>query len=542
MSIKHIYSVESVSISCLIYYPNIILRQEIVIRKNRNGIYYYKSNVCIIAFSLAFSLFFLLVHSRGTSPLYPIYYYGKDSIYYIYDGVIFLHSILTGHATTNISTLTVIQAIGQLVFSGKIGAFIVQLFSLSIFFAIVIIYLNQNIIYISGKFFVFLSICAYLGLTIGDGNFGEEFALPFLIYAYISFRNNTNILSEQNKTRLKQVIIGIIFALLLNLKVITVATICAIIFADIIDSLLSKEWLIVIKKALTYLGGVLIIAVPYSIYGIVNNNLQLILSRYFFSGIKYSSSRNFSFSDLSRYDVFFFSFLLVPILFSLILLRIVKYDRRFNLFIVANAIIIFIAINSGHHYSHYLMINVITLLIALSEFIKELYKIEKKSTSIKLIQSKILLSILWSSLITILLVTIILKIEDINIFRREYKKADKPFVEISNQIPPEQINDVLLYNVTPSWFYVNQTIPIGDYTGIWMTYYASINPAISAHFVTFLDFKPKWVLVRIQKDSLENEKMIRTIEEKYEAYYKISYSDTIYKDVDGSYILFKKKK
>jgi hypothetical protein len=481
-----------------------------------------------------------MIHSRGSSPIYPRLYSGKDSIYYIYDGVVFLHSILSGQATTNISTLTIIQAIGQAFMPGKMGAFIIQVIFWAGTFLGLDRFLKQFSLTWKGRLFIFVCALAYAGFTFGDGNFGEEFALPVSLLALNIFYPSLKINSEtsNDKTnRGKLIFYGITLLLLVNLKVIASATICAIIAAEITFSLQKKNWKQAFIKIFWLLVGMLIYLVPFVGYGLINRNLRLIISRYFFSGASYSVNKGNTFELFSRYNLFYFSFLIIPILLTIFSLRGQRKERKYFVFVIWNAVITLIALVAGHYYSHYLTINIATLVVGLSEILQN----KEKNGFNRILTTQILRQSvgrwLYGIAFLILTFTIYQKATDCIQLHRDFLNVENPFAEIVQAIPQEERNSVVAYNVSPVWFDINHTIPSVDYIGIWMDYYASLNPELAEHFVHYLDTRPEWVLVG---DSVKNDSAFFSIvQERYDKIMSITIESSPIKGLYGKHTLYR---
>lgn len=487
---------------------------------------------------LAFGFAFTLIHVRGSSPIYPLYYYGKDSIYYIYDGVIFLQSLLTGQATTNISTLTIIEAIGQIFSRGKTGAFIVEVIAWTAFASGLLHFLKQFSLRAGERIFIWLTVFAFLGLTIGDGNFGEAYALPISMLLIILIYRDIH-LNRELGSWVQFVFYGFAFGLLVNLKVIASATICAIIGTEVIFSFIMKSYQRLFKKIAWMALGLSLFVIPYVAYGLIHHNLGLILSRYFASGATYAVTKGNTFELFSRYNLFYFSFLILPVVLSILTLVWKRYTTKYLIFILFNTLVMSVALITGHFYSHYLMINVITLIVGLTELLANRENpFLQRLRNLKVVKLQ-LESMALIGIVLIFALTIFMKINDLVDLNQEFAQVQNPYTEIASSIPAAELDGVLAYNVSPIWYDVNHTTPPVDYTGIWMDYYATLNKTMAEHFIGYLDSAPRWVLVG-NPDPQESQ-FIQVLKTHYESVQIYDITDSKIKGIDGSYELYRLK-
>lgn len=502
--------------------------------KAKSGIQPWLSYFAMLAFGFSFTL----IHVRGSSPIYPLYYYGKDSIYYIYDGVIFLQSLLTGQATTNISTLTIIEAFGQIFSRGKPGAFIVEFIAWTCFSMGFWHFLKQFSLKTGERIFIWLTVFSFLGLTIGDGNFGEAYALPISMLLTILIYRDIHLERESGKWGYF-VLYGFAFGLLVNLKVIASATICAIIGTEVIYSFVKKDYQRLFQKIAWMALGLLFFVIPYVAYGLSHDNLGLVLSRYFSSGATYAVTKGNTFEWLSRYNLFYFSFLIIPVVLSILTLFLKRHTAKYRIFILFNGLVMSVALITGHFYSHYLMINAMTLIVGLTEILATREnRFLQQVRSLKVIKVRFE-KLALTGIALIFALTIFLKVADLVDLNQEFKAVQNPYAEIASTIPAAELDSVLAYNVSPVWYDINQTTPHVDYTGIWMDYYATLNKTMAEHFIAYLDNNPRWVLVG-NPDPQES-KFMQVLKTRYDSVQIYEIADSKIKGIDGTYELYRLK-
>jgi len=439
------------------------------------------------------ALVFLLIFSDTTSPLFSEYHVGVDSIFYMQHGKRLLYQLTSGISTSGISPMTLIQAFGQFIYNGRPGAFIVQFIFFVSFIYLALKITKLRILKLPCKAIVLLVCLSFLAITFEGGNLQEEFALPLLaLCLYLGLKDYIWNDSEDNPP-LNALIFGFSFGFLIFLKVISVATLLAIILAISFDLILSKNIRNFLQNLFYGFLGLAAALTPLLIYGLLNDTLALIISRNFFSGITYVADSG-SISLLERYHIFVF----VPILLSIGSAYMERQNRRYLIFIASNTIIMTIALYAGRYYLHYATLNVLTLLVALAVILKEenidfLYNYIAKNSLIKQFSVVLLVGIIVFSAISLRLINRQISMEPY-IFN-EYN-IEKPFADIIDIIPAEEMDDVLAYDVSPAWYYVTDTIPYGDYMGYWMSYYSSINPDVKDIVDSIIASNPKWIIVK----------------------------------------------
>lgn len=478
------------------------------------------------------ALLFLLIFSDTTSPLFSKYHIGIDSIFYMQNGKRLLYQLTNGISTSGISPMSLIQAVGQAIYNGRPGAFIMQLVFFASFIYITIKLLGLKIKKYYYKAIILLVAFIFLAMTFEGGNLQEEFALPVIVLClYIGLKDYIwN--DRKSNPPFNAFIFGLSFGLLLFLKVISVATLCAIILTIVLDLGMHKNT----KNLLQNLGygflGLAAAIIPIIIYGLLNDTLRLIISRNFFSGVTYViDSKPISLS--SRYHLFVF----VPIMASVFSAFLERNNRRYVIFVISNAIIMAIALYAGRSYLHYATLNVATLIVALAVIFKEentafVYNYITKHNLIKLFAVIVLLGFISFSAIPVRLINRQLGMDS---FLFNDSQLDNPFAEIIAVIPAEELNEVLAYDVSPAWYYVTNTIPYGDYIGYWMSYYASVNPDVKEIVDSIIASNPLWIIINTGKSDSNI-----FLQEQLDAKYNLVYT-TYIEGYRGTHEVYKLK-
>ena len=196
-----------------------------------------------------------------------------------------------------------------------------------------------------------------------EGNLTEEYALPFIIlglYVFIDFFKNTKkYIDSNNKKRFINfniVLCGISFACTFLLRQNMIALWIVFCIATIIFCIKNKLYKELFKYIVSFLIGVLIIAIPVIIYLVVNGAFVDFIKDYFLFNFAYSSSSQntriatiFMFL-INNYNILLFIIIITKIIYNIIKKESVFFEISYLFYMIIN--LIFVCI-SGKIYYHY---------------------------------------------------------------------------------------------------------------------------------------------------------------------------------------------
>lgn len=215
------------------------------------------------------AVMFVYIASFSTSPLYPFYCQGDSAQFqtigkawlcgkipyrdmFDHKGpVIFLVDMLGFSLNGKSSGITVIQII-------------------CMFVTLVYLYKISQLVCKNKIYGIMACILSVLVLTsvYGDGNFTEEYCLPFIsistYYQYCYFIKSSNDSVEHDPVR--DAVYGFSFGVCLLSRVTNAITVCAGILVISFILLYKRKYMNFIENAVGFIIGLLIIIVPFSIY------------------------------------------------------------------------------------------------------------------------------------------------------------------------------------------------------------------------------------------------------------------------------------
>lgn len=314
-----------------------------------------KKNLKVIGFLFILSFLVIYLFSIGTSPFYGNYYTSDSSIFItvgkaIKEGKILYKEIFDHKGPI----LFLIQMIGQYICSGRFGVFILEIISLFI----TNLFLYKTLTFFTSNKKSLLSISASMicmSYFIETGNYSEEYSLPFLaicLYLAVKWLHSNNPFSK--KIYLYSFIYGICFGIIAFIRLNNAGLICGLALAVAIIFIKEKKLKDLIKCAITFLAGMLLVCIPIFLYFSKVNALYDMLYGTFIHNFLYISSNVQSNMTLIA------RILILVILTLLLFFNCKTYSKNKNyiLFFVCSYLSTLLALLVGPGFNNYYIISI----------------------------------------------------------------------------------------------------------------------------------------------------------------------------------------
>ncbi len=460
-----------------------------------------KKIINIIEYTLVIitGIVYVLQCSSWTSPLYP-YAYGYDSSWYAMMG----RAITCGkvpyrdYFDLKGPMLFFYEAFGQLFLRDRNGIFLIQCISITI--TVVLIWKIAKLFTgrLGAAIVLFLYYYFAYALMWG-GNTVEELFMPcsmaavFLTLDFI-IRGEGAVVSARHSA----LIMGIGFGIYFFSKMTVAAVICASVLTVIIILIKRREYDLILKCALYFLGGVLIVAVPLFIYFIVNGALKDFIYCVFVFAFRRSTDYYESFSLkwelnlLLCYAGFFY---------GLCMKHETKEDDQRRMYLIITAVTQYLLLHFGTPYLYYFLCQMPVLVITAVYFIKDM------TDNINELREKGILNV-KPGLRGIAICFIMLLVfdsyytltsdkfrENLMIYEEETGK-NQYFAckEISALVPEWERSGI--YNLESGMIYyeINQELPSNKYP-VNLPYFLHLDPGIKSDVMSKLTLHtPKWII------------------------------------------------
>lgn len=387
------------------------------------------NNFLLISILFLLSTFILLIFSTSTSPLYKNYYEDDSSIFIVMgkaikSGFIPYKDIFDHKGPI----LFLIETIGQYIFEGRLGIFIIQIISLTItnyfLFKIAQLFCDKKKSMFSVLFSMSIFICFF-----EEGNLSEEFSLPFLaICLYLAI----DWILHKEKTMLYSIIFGICFAIISLIRLNNAAIIVGLVLAILFILIKNKQFKKILICALNFIFGMLIIYLPTIIYFYNNSAVYDMIYGTFIHNFKYAQNVKSSDFLLKLYYNFHLLILMIT------MYKKIHSNKELFTLIYTATIIIIIVLFIGPGFTHYYLIGiplVIVFMANLLDYSKNLENNIKKFIYVLII----VVSIIYILIKTLLSVYYISNMNNVTV---------QSIQNIVQEIPDTEKNSVLAYNTS----------------------------------------------------------------------------------------------
>lgn len=440
------------------------------------------------------SFLFLLIFSLWTSPFYKNWY-GCDASFFTMAGRGIVHGWVPYKDFFDLKGpyFFFIEALGQLIYEGRTGAFIVQVFAL---FIALICMIKTCRLFISTKKTTFIVgiFLTFYASTLWGGNTLEEYMLPLnLIALYLTLRDLKN---SENIRSSSALITGIIFAVILFSKVTVATPIIGLVIALIIYFIKSHRYYDLIAYLIYAFLGLLLGITPIFIYFYAHGMLSEMLYAVFLFAFKRSIDFGTEFSISWELKISGCYFALIFVLCQ-IRKPVVKNEkpslRDFMLLAVfLMALITAITLHLGDPFIYYfttvypiLMVTLISMFVIYDPFI--LFR--KWRLDIPVIAFFVFMCYFASH--TANQLNTVLFDRDNTYYQTYVDQAN----EMASLIPESDKDNVYSINMDMQWFECNKILPCYSYT-INLQFFVALDERIEANIIDKLNNDPpKWIVI-----------------------------------------------
>lgn len=462
----------------------------------------------------AVGIVFLLFFSYMTSPLFP-YAHGWDSAFFQLVGSGMTRGYLPYRDFFDMKGpwLFFFEYIGQLIWYGKGGIFLVQCLSMSVtLFFCRKIYMR----YFGGKgigrnLLVLIPMFVIMATSMEGGNLTEEWSLPFLfgvLYLALKF-----ILGEEQEHEPGYAFVyGVCFGVLALIRIINAVLICAIVFTITVHLIIGRKWKNLLWNAIAFLGGIAAAFVPPLLYYGYFGEMKNMLYCTFVFGFIYGTE-GFAFGA----GMFFF----VTLFFTGMVLGITKeQNRRLWMLVIVNTAGMCITLGMGNSTLHDYMLIIPGVMLGIWQ-LESCWR-RKKMQRQKMILALVLVIICFLYPVYKLAGTTVTAVQQF----RERTVWDH-VMETAECIPEEERESVWGYEVPLRWYTIADIMPYSKYCG-WQEHYMRLSPQIEEEIGKMMqEAPPKWIVTKTAGE-LKNGMMLQELCENY-AVVKQNEDFTLYK-------------
>lgn len=265
------------------------------------------TNYFIYLLFLILSIFFLLIFSGSTSPLYNMS--GVDSSIFVMMGKMFLEgkTPYVDFFDHKGPILILVEALGLSLYpSGNTGIFIIQIINLTIA-QILIFHICRHFTLVLISFSIVLFCLFMFSLSIGEGNLTEEYTLPFILSSLL-FTIQYHLSGRKSILIWKYFIMGISVAFLFWMRMNNMGVICACISFILVFTIKGKDWK-GIKNLLVGLSlGFLLITIPIILYFAYKEGFYEMIYATFIFNMKYIGYEPKTHFTIRSFIIYFFKY------------------------------------------------------------------------------------------------------------------------------------------------------------------------------------------------------------------------------------------
>lgn len=478
-----------------------------------------KIEIIVWSFWILISIVFILLTSYFTSPLYNDY--GGDSAIFMLIG----KGILAGQVPyVDIfdhkgPVLFFIEALGQSIIPGRLGMCIFEMLCCSI--SLIVIYniarcfVNRKLSMIVPFFYLYL-----LRITLNGGNLSEEYSLPLCLIC-IWFAIKYAISGNEEHPPKYAFLYGASFMLIALIRINNAVALVSIVLTITIFLCIKKRFNNLFANIIGFIGGMLLIFIPISIYFIVHGAFYEMIRGTFIFNYIYATNIKV------KTNVLYMRLALFPCLTG-IAGAIVYWLKNRKLLLPVITILIsiltFMSIGFGNDFLHYLMLDTIPFVLGVN-LIFASFTMEGKHYSIKKNIAPIIAVI-------ILIGTFIVyhRYKNICSFVVDNSSNSKS-ISVGKYIPSNERNSVFGYNTSAKWFLANDILPCERYFTL-QEWWNNFDKSVEGEINEMMEKKPpKWVVVTDIK-YLHNKKFLDKIDSNYIPVTEVNdggYTVTLYK-------------
>lgn len=449
-------------------------------------------------------ILFLLLFSYMTSPLFP-WAYGWDSAFFQLVGAGMTKGYLPYRDFFDMKGpwLFLIEYLGELLWYGKTGIFLVQCISFGITLLLCCL-IYQKFFGGKGLFKSFLTLVPLyivMASTMEGGNLTEEWSLPFL---FLSLYLALNFVMGEEKTHNPwyALVYGICFGVLALIRITNSVLICAIVLTALIFLIAGRRWINLLWNAAAFLGGAAIaFLIPMLYFGYFGEIKSMLYCTFVF-GFVYGTE-GFGFGTGMLF--------LITLWLScgVCLITGVKNKRLWTL-IISNTLGMMVTLGMGNSTLHDYMLIIPGMMLGIWLISANLEN-GGMSRMKKLLATVIVLVCFAYPCYKAARTGISL------IGQFPDKSAYDNVMETAAYIPEEERDSVLGYEVPLRWYTIADIMPCSKYCG-WQEHYMKLSPRIESEIAQmFEEAPPTWIVTKASA-AVENVMVKQQLEEHYELY------------------------
>ena len=325
----------------------------IVNRTIKNKVNWEYIFVCLLGIA------FLFVYAISTSPL-TSNFWGSDSAFFQMVGKNLNRGLIMYKDIFDIKGpyLFLIEYLGYTIGIGRYGVFIMEVVNL----CIALYFLHKSVNLVAEKYRVQCLMASlilfffFLSCTLDCGNLSEEYALPYLLFClflYLRYR-------IAGKMGMAAFCYGISFAIVAFGRVTNSTFICILILDIMITMILEKKWKDLLKSAGLFLGGIIVVVVPFFIYFTEKGALSDMIKAVYTFSFSYATESTF----LDSVSAIRWPIMIVFVMIEGMALKVWWRDMQKRILLIINLIVMVITLNLGNAYIHYYQLLIPSILTA----------------------------------------------------------------------------------------------------------------------------------------------------------------------------------
>lgn len=445
------------------------------------------------------ALLFLLLYSYSTSPLYP-YAYGWDSDFFRLVGEGMTKGYLPYRDFFDMKGpwLFFLEALGQLIWKGKTGAFILQFVHL---FLVFVICYKINSRYWKQKssgrnLLTLLPMLVIYGAAMEGGNLTEDISLLYLmIPLYFSLDYIQN--EKEEHPPLYALIYGCCFGILALIRITNTVLICAIVLTVLVELIRTKKWKNLGCNMLFFVAGVFLAFLPALVYYGVQGELANMLYCTFVFGFIYGTD-GFAFGAGKLY--------LVTLCFTpLVLGRTKEKNKKLWLLVLSNLVGMLIVLSMGNSSMHDYLLILPGVMIG----VWQLAALRERICVPKLL-------ILGITVICFLYPAYkLLGTTKSLVTDKNDPSCWENVQETAAEIPEESRDSVWGYGIPIRWYTMAQIMPCNRYLA-WQDNYIRLSPKVKEEIYEMLETAPPGYIVTMTQNNIQDAYVLETLQENYE--------------------------
>lgn len=489
-----------------------------------------------------FSFVFLLFFSYYTSPIVSSNN-GADSAFFCLVGQGMTKGYLPYRDFFDMKGpyLFLIEYLGQLLFYGRLGIFLVQWINLFLVILIICNIYEQFGIHSILHQLLLLIPCAWIACaTFEGGNLTEEFSLvPLFLCLNLSiryFRKSYD--SKLPHSAFYGALYGACFSFLALVRITNAALICAIVFTTCIDLIIKRNWRNLLCNAASFIAGFGAVFIPMLIFYAAQGQAFEMLYAVFVFGYKYSAENSITehlFMIWNTPDWSSPKYFLLVFLPAVLAVCTRQKDWRLRLLSISGSIATFAAIISGNLYLHYFTLAIPLLVIGELLVWDTMRSTHHAERNVRIKKSLLLVFCLLLTLVSLYgyLAPVSFSLQ---LSQKFIMSPDDSTVQnvkdIVEHITEDERDSVYCYNLSPSWYMYADLIPCIKYCG-WQNHYISLDPGIELDLKQIFEAAPpKWLVLPEYVGTLSSF-LVTELQTRY-VYYYSNDAYLLYKLADAS--------